>query len=240
MNERAAAASTPPPSARRSTGHAPVETAINACAVGKITVAITNADGHVVESGCADRVATRGQRRLLRAMYRTCAHPDCSVVFTACQVHHVVHWEHGGPTTLPNLVPPCHVHHHLVHDGGWGLTIDQRRTLRWYRPDGTLDRTEALAPLLGAALARPDHERSGDQCAVDGRDAERGDRPRSAEAMAHRPSAACSIQQREPVNGRGMNPARPSYCCCPHTVHCRATGPTGATALQALQALTGT
>ena len=39
---------------------------------------------------------------------------------------------------LANLLPLCETHHHLVHEGGWNLTIDDQRHVTWYRPDGTV------------------------------------------------------------------------------------------------------
>jgi hypothetical protein len=47
-------------------------------------------------------------------------------------------WEHHGPTDLANLAPVCETHHHLVHEGGWRLTLDRDRVATWTRPDGTV------------------------------------------------------------------------------------------------------
>ena len=33
----------------------------------------------------------------------------------------MIHWEHGGPTQLENLILLCHFHHHVVHEGGWNV-----------------------------------------------------------------------------------------------------------------------
>lgn len=138
----------------------PPSIAVGLCAAGaSVTAAIVDADGKAVGLGCASRTATRKQRRTLRSMYRTCAHPDCDRAFTDCEMHHVVHWEHGGETAVPNLVPLCRQHHHLVHDSGWNLDITPDRTLRWYRPDGTLEREVRLRPLLGRADAEPADDR---------------------------------------------------------------------------------
>ncbi len=52
-------------------------------------------------------------------MYRTCGHPGCTVRFADCEIHHVIDWDHHGPTNLANLLPLCTRHHHLVHEGGW-------------------------------------------------------------------------------------------------------------------------
>ncbi|MGA1346358.1 MAG: HNH endonuclease signature motif containing protein, partial [Ilumatobacteraceae bacterium] len=83
-----------------------------------------------------DRVANRAQRRALAALHRTCAHPDCDVMFEHCQIHHVTPWEHGGLTNLDNLIPLCTRHHHLVHEGRWTLTLRSDRAVIWTRPDG--------------------------------------------------------------------------------------------------------
>ena len=73
-------------------------------------------------------------------MHRTCIHPDCSVPFDQCRIHHLVPWEQGGGTDLANLAPLCESgkHHHLVHKGGWSLTMTPDRVATWTRPDGTV------------------------------------------------------------------------------------------------------
>ena len=85
-----------------------------------------------------------------RAMYRTCAHPHCSVRFADCDIHHVTAWtRQRGPTNLANLLPLCDRHHHLVHEGHWHLTLHPDRTITLQRPDGTTtfhDTTIDVAP----------------------------------------------------------------------------------------------
>ncbi|NNE13173.1 MAG: HNH endonuclease, partial [Ilumatobacter sp.] len=54
-----------------------------------------------------------------------------------CRIHHIHWWwKHHGPTNLDNLIPLCEQHHHLVHEGGWNLTMTPDRTATWTRPDG--------------------------------------------------------------------------------------------------------
>lgn len=77
-----------------------------------------------VDVGRSRRLATVHQRRMLEAVHLTCAMPDCTVAFARCSIHHIVPWEHGGPTDLHNLVPLCSRHHHAVHEGGWRITLD--------------------------------------------------------------------------------------------------------------------
>jgi hypothetical protein len=96
-------------------------------------------DGRVLDHGTARRTASNDQRRALRAMYRACGHPGCDVRFNDCQVHHVVEWiRQRGPTNLDNLLPLCSRHHHLVHEGGWHLSLRPDRTIRLVRPDGSV------------------------------------------------------------------------------------------------------
>lgn len=132
----------------------PVSTVRRLCCDAEIIPMMLGTDGVPLDAGRSVRTANRQQRRALRAMYRTCAHPDCTVAFSACKAHHIRWWwRHLGPTDLDNLIPLCERHHHLVHEGGWTLTMTPDRVATWTRPDGTIahygpsiDRTPALSP----------------------------------------------------------------------------------------------
>ncbi len=91
--------------------------------------------------GRSTRLASRAQRRALRALYPTCAVPGCGVAFEFTKPHHVHYWEHGGTTDLHNLIPVCGKHHHAVHDGGWRLSLQPDRTLTITYPDGGVQTT---------------------------------------------------------------------------------------------------
>ena len=120
----------------------PVPTMQRLCCEAVIQAVIVNPDG-TIDQVCAElRTANRQQRRMLEAMYTTCAHPHCTVAFSACRIHHIIWWTNGGKTVLPNLLPLCETHHHLVHEGGWNLTIDDQRHVTWTRPDGTVWHTD--------------------------------------------------------------------------------------------------
>ena len=114
----------------------PADTIRRMCCDADIIPAVLNTEGATVDVGRERRVATRHQRRALRAMHTSCAHPGCTVRFDNCQIHHVTPWEHGGPSDLANLLPLCSTHHHLVHEGGWTLTLNPDRTIGLRRPDG--------------------------------------------------------------------------------------------------------
>jgi len=101
--------------------------------------AVLGGSGEVLDSGRARRTVNRKQRRALRAMHRTCGHPGCTVSFESCRIHHVRWWTRDhGPSDLDNVLPLCEAHHHLVHEGGWTLTMTPDRVATWIRPDGTV------------------------------------------------------------------------------------------------------
>jgi hypothetical protein len=140
----------------------PVSTVRRLCCEAEILPVVLDGAGQALDVGMARRTATRAQRRALRAMHRTCAHPDCTVPFDACRIHHVIPWRLGGPTDIDGLLPVCEPHHHLVHEGGWGLTMTPDRVATWARPDGvhhhtgnTIDRSDGVGStpeVAGAAL----------------------------------------------------------------------------------------
>jgi len=115
----------------------PGSTVRRLCCEAEVLPAVLGDDGEILDVGRSARTATKKQRSALRAMYRTCAHPDCTVKFSACRIHHIKWWwEHRGRTDMDNLLPLCERHHHLVHEGGWGLTMTPDRATIWSRPDG--------------------------------------------------------------------------------------------------------
>lgn len=121
----------------------PVATMQRMCCEAILQAVIVRPDG-TVDRICAERrTADRRQRRMLAAMYRSCAHPHCEVGFSQCRIHHVEWFTRGGQTVLANLLPLCETHHHLVHEGGWNLRIDADRSVTWVKPDGTIWHTDS-------------------------------------------------------------------------------------------------
>jgi hypothetical protein len=116
----------------------PPETVRRLCCEAAIVPVVLNGTGETLDLGREQRLANRAQRRALRAMYRSCAHPGCTVRFADCEIHHVIDWDHHGPTNLANLLPLCSRHHHLLHEGRWHLTLHSDRTITLTRPDGTV------------------------------------------------------------------------------------------------------
>ena len=135
----------------------PVSTARRLCCDANVLPIVLGGDGEVLDVGQTQRTANRQQRRALRAMHRTCVHPDCTVTFDNCRIHHVKFFRNGGNTDIDNMVPLCEKHHHLVHEGGWDLTLTNDRVATWCRPDGTVWRTVStidLRPPLRTSTTR--------------------------------------------------------------------------------------
>jgi hypothetical protein len=125
--------------AETSCGHAlPPATIRRMACDATIIPIVLGADGVPLDMGREQRLANRNQRRALRAMFRTCAHPGCQVTFDRCRIHHIVPWELFGLTHLVNLIPLCERHHHMVHEGGWILTMTPDWVTTWRTPDGTV------------------------------------------------------------------------------------------------------
>jgi hypothetical protein len=116
----------------------PVSTAQRLCCEATIALAAIDDQGAALAVGREFRTATRAQRRALQAMYATCAHPHCQVAVDRCRVHHIRFWRDGGRTDLDNLVVVCERHHHLVHEGGWHLTMTADRRCTWVQPGGEI------------------------------------------------------------------------------------------------------
>jgi hypothetical protein len=116
----------------------PAETLRRWACLADITPIIVGADGVSLWLGRTQRTANRAQRRALRAMYRCCAIPGCKVGFDNCQIHHLRWFRNGGRTDIENLIPICHKHHHLVHEGDWVVALDARRNLTITYPDGAI------------------------------------------------------------------------------------------------------
>ncbi len=94
-----------------------------------------------LDLGRSTRLASRAQRRALRALYATCAVPGCTVRYSRCKLHHIIWWRNGGRTDLANLLPVCTHHHTKIHDAGWNLTLGPNRQLTIAFPDGTIRNT---------------------------------------------------------------------------------------------------
>lgn len=91
--------------------------------------------GAVMDVGRKTRNIPTPLRRALDARDPLCVWPGCDCKFV--DGHHIEFWSKGGETKLSNLCNLCSYHHHLVHDGEFGVERLDERSLRFSRPDGT-------------------------------------------------------------------------------------------------------
>jgi hypothetical protein len=80
-----------------------------------------------------------GVRNAVIVRDRRCRWPGgCHQPAAACEVHHVKHIAHGGPTSLTDCVLLCSYHHQIViHRWGWTLVLNKDGTTTAWNPDRT-------------------------------------------------------------------------------------------------------
>ena len=116
----------------------PVSTVRRLACEAQLVPVVLNGEGVALDLGRSRRLASTDQRIAIESMHRTCVHPDCQVGSDDCRIHHTREWAADlGATDLEDLAPVCETHHHLVHEGGWGLTVTTDRVATWTMPDGT-------------------------------------------------------------------------------------------------------
>ncbi|MGY5884674.1 DUF222 domain-containing protein [Modestobacter lacusdianchii] len=93
-------------------------------------------DGEPLDLGRKHRVVTPGLRRAVVARDKTCVFAGCGAPHWWADVHHIVHWLHGGETKLENSALLCERHHTKVHHG-FSVERDPGGRWRTWRPDGT-------------------------------------------------------------------------------------------------------
>ncbi|WP_104164829.1 HNH endonuclease signature motif containing protein [Cryobacterium sp. N22] len=98
--------------------------------------------GAVLALGDKVRCFTPMQRKAITARDGGCIIPGCTCPPQWTEVHHVVPWQHGGPTNVSNGVLLCWRHHHGIDDaGGWKirmvLGLPEVKAPHWIDPTGT-------------------------------------------------------------------------------------------------------
>lgn len=108
-----------------------------ACDAGVARI-ITGPSGLPLDVGREQRTATAAIRRALEIRDEHCVFTGCDAPPEWCDVHHLVHWAHGGPTSCDNGALLCERHHTSVHEGGFGIKrVPGTGHWHTYRPDGT-------------------------------------------------------------------------------------------------------
>jgi hypothetical protein len=79
--------------------------------------------GEPLDVGRASHTVPTAIRRAVIVRDRGCSFPGCSAPARWCDIHHVVHWADGGPTSVGNCVALCGRHHRLIHHSDWRIQM---------------------------------------------------------------------------------------------------------------------
>jgi hypothetical protein len=81
--------------------------------------AVLGPAGEPLDIGRATRIWPTGIRRAVVLRDGGCVFPGCDRPGRWCEIHHIVWWVNGGPTSLANGACLCSAHHTLIHQGEW-------------------------------------------------------------------------------------------------------------------------
>ena len=123
-----------------------VETARRLGCDGALIGVVEGEKGEPLAVGRRTRAVPPAIRRALRVRDGGCRFPGCDRS-RFVHAHHIRHWADGGETKLDNLVTLCSQHHRLVHEGGYGVRMNDGE-IEFTRPNGQIMPT--AGKLLGA------------------------------------------------------------------------------------------
>ncbi len=115
----------------------PAATARRMACDANIIPAVYGGDSELLDYGRARRTVSAGLHRILNTRDGGCIFTACDRPPSSCETHHVKPWQQGGNTEASLLALLCTFHHHLVHEGGWTMTIgtDKHHTPWFHPPD---------------------------------------------------------------------------------------------------------
>jgi hypothetical protein len=97
-----------------------------------------------LDVGAASEVIPAHLRRAIILRDRHCRFPGCRRKPAVCQVHHLIHREDGGETSLENCALFCRFHHLIaIHRWGWKVRASPDGSITAFGPDGRVLRDHA-------------------------------------------------------------------------------------------------
>lgn len=94
-------------------------------------------DGQPLSTGRKSRTIAPAIRRALQRRDGGCRFPGCTASHFV-DAHHIHHWVDGGETCMENLILLCTRHHHLIHEGGFGLQKRAEGRVEFTDPAGKI------------------------------------------------------------------------------------------------------
>lgn len=84
---------------------------------GILRPAVFGTKSEILDIGRTNRLFPNYMRKGLRAKYRGCAYPGCTMPASRCEADHITPWDEGGQTSIDNGCLFCPMHHHARHCG---------------------------------------------------------------------------------------------------------------------------
>ncbi len=91
------------------------------CSCDGLGAIVYETNGVPFSVGRTQHIVPDRTRRIIERRDRGCRVPGCTAD-RFVEVHHIIHWEDGGPTDTPNLLSLCPRHHRMHHKGELGIT----------------------------------------------------------------------------------------------------------------------
>ncbi len=98
---------------------------------------VLGARSEILDIGQATRIWPEPMAEAIRLRDRHCRFPHCHRPPGWCDIHHCIHWEHGGPTSVNNGILLCRWHHVFLHTKRWTVELDPDQQPIFTKPDGT-------------------------------------------------------------------------------------------------------
>ncbi len=94
------------------------------CCDSRVARVILAGDSQVIDVGRATRTVPAALRTAVTIRDRHCRFAGCELSARYSDVHHILEWVNGGPTSRANCVLLCRYHHRLIHCDRWTITGD--------------------------------------------------------------------------------------------------------------------
>jgi hypothetical protein len=112
------------------------ETARRLMCDASLNFALHGADGKVLNVSARAPTIPSALARAAKLRDGGCVFPGCTHL-GHFDLHHIRHRTNGGENSLANLTCVCRVHHRMIHEGGYSVTVAAGR-FHFRRPDGTV------------------------------------------------------------------------------------------------------
>jgi len=127
----------------------PPATLQRVCCDARLVTGVEDAAGAPKALSHKSRVVSTPLFRALMLRDGGCRFPGCCNT-RFVDAHHIVHWIHGGPTSLANLILLCGRHHRFLHEYGYRVVMRDGQT-QFLQPNGREVITRAKPAPVDAA-----------------------------------------------------------------------------------------